>query len=424
MNRQDLEAFKLPETPGIYMFTGADGSILYIGKATSLRDRVRSYFNSDVAESRGPKVLTMISEAAGVKYEETDSVLEALVLEGNLIRKYQPKYNTDRKDDKSYNHVIITREEYPRVLLLRSKDIAQIEKGFVVRGIGSKDIRYIFGPYPHGLALKQAMKLIRKIFPYRDGCIPYPEITEKKKAAAKGCFNFEIGLCPGVCNGTMSKKEYQKRIQHIRLFFEGKKSKILKELTGDMKAYAKNKEFEKAVSVRNMLFCLEHIQDVSLLSRTYMQESFRNTGTRIEAYDIAHISGTDTVGVMVVVEDGIAKKADYRMFRIRSATPGSDTGALEEVLNRRFKHTEWAMPDILVMDGGVAQKNVAERILQGLAVKIVSVVKDEHHKPSKFLGEKKVVQEFKNDILLANSEAHRFALKYHHKRREIGMFEG
>lgn len=427
MNRQCLAKFKLPDTPGIYMFTGDGGVILYIGKATSLRDRARSYFNSDIAASRGPKVQIMLDEATGIKYEETGSVLEALVLEGNLIRKYQPRYNTDRKDDKSYNHVIITREEYPRVLLLRGKDIVQIEKGTPVRGIQSKNIRYTFGPYPHGLALKAALKLVRKIFPYRDVCTPYIDRSKKEKMTVKGCFNFEIRLCPGVCNGTISKKEYRRRIQHIKLFFEGKKSKILKELAIDMKAYAKNKEFEKAAAVRNMLFSLEHIQDVSLLSRTYMQESFRSSGARLEAFDIAHISGTGTVGVMVVVEDGIAKKSDYRTFRVRSATPGSDTGALEEVLDRRFKHVEWPMPDIIVMDGGVAQKNVAERIVQmakkGAAVKIVSVVKNIRHKPSKFMGDKKTLLEFKNDILLANGEAHRFALKYHHKRREIGMIE-
>jgi excinuclease ABC subunit C len=423
MNRQDLSTYKLPDTPGVYMFMGGrDDTILYIGKATSLRDRVRNYFSTDIATTRGPKVLTMIAEATGLQHIPTDSVLEALILEGNLIRKHQPVYNTDRKDDKSYNHVIITKEEYPRVLLLRSKDLAQISKGSSVRGLSLKDLRYIFGPYPHGTALKQALKLVRKIFPYRDTC------THKQKVTAKGCFNFELGLCPGVCAGAMGKKEYQKRIRHIKLCFEGKKSKILKDLARDMKTYAKKHQFEKAAEARNALFSLEHIQDVSLLSRETMQESFEtHTPTlRLEAYDIAHIRGTDTVGVMTVVEDGNAKKSDYRMFRIRNAVAGSDTHALTEVLTRRFKHQEWPTPNIIIMDGGIAQKNVAERVVKSLNLKdisIVSVVKDERHKPSKFLGNKKTIEDNKGGILLGNSEAHRFALQYHHQRRAKSAFQ-
>lgn len=402
------------------MFTGTKGAILYIGKATSLRDRVRSYFSTDIATTRGPKVLAMIAEATGIKYILTDSVLEALILEGNLIRKHQPLYNTDRKDDKSYNHVIITKEDWPRVVLMRSKDLAEIAKGVSVKSISSKNLRYIFGPYPHATALKQALKLVRKIFPYRDTC------TRKKKA--NGCFNFEIGLCPGVCIGAISKKEYQKRIQHIRLFFEGTKSKILKGLERDMKSYAKKHQFEKAAEARNILFSLEHIQDVSLLSRDTMQESFEHhTPTlRLEAYDIAHISGTDTVGVMTVVENGIAKKSDYRMFRIRNTVAGSDTHALHEVLTRRFKHNEWPTPNMVVMDGGIAQKNIAERVINSLNMKsisIISVVKDDHHKPCTFLGNRKIIEEYKKEILLGNSEAHRFALVYHHKRRAKSMFE-
>ncbi|TSC74586.1 MAG: excinuclease ABC subunit C, partial [Parcubacteria group bacterium Gr01-1014_48] len=333
MNRQDFAQLKLPDSPGVYMFTSSNRAILYIGKATSLRNRVRSYFSTDIATTRGPKVLAMIAEAAGLRHIPTDSVLEALILEGNLIRKHQPIYNTDRKDDKSYNHVIITKEDYPRVLLLRGKDLAQMSKDNIVKGLSLKDLRYIFGPYPHGTALKQALKLVRKIFPYRDTCTPHhfqilkstvnyktPKSTppllckggsshppchlykggnsgssslyereggrdfiqfhnsEKHTTKAHGCFNFEINLCPGVCTGSISKKEYGKRIQHIKLFFEGKKSKILKDLVRDMKTYAQNRQFEKAAQTRNALFSLEHIQDVSLLSRENMQESFEPRG--------------------------------------------------------------------------------------------------------------------------------------------------
>ncbi len=412
------QVHNLPDSPGIYFFKKGN-KILYIGKATSLRDRVRSYFASDLIAVRSPLILKMIQEADSVEHQSTDSVLEALILEANLIKKHQPKYNTLEKDDKSFNYVAITKENFPRVLIIRGKELAAPRS----------PIAAVFGPFPHGLQLKEALKIVRKIFPFRDTCVPFSNLeprTYNLEPAPRPCFNAQIGLCPGVCVGAISKIEYAKTIRHIKLFFAGKKSELMRTLEREMRAFAKKHEFEKANELKRQIFALQHIQDVALLKsdnlepRTYnLQPSFR-----IEAYDVAHISGTSTVGVMTVLENGELKKSDYRKFRIRGTKFGSDTDALREILERRLRHEEWKFPDLIVIDGGVAQKNTAEKVIGELQLKIpvVSVVKDAKHRPDHFLGDQVLVSKYKSDIILANAEAHRFAIQYHRKVR--GRFLG
>src|SRR3989344_5544176 len=180
---------KIPDKSGVYFFKkGKD--ILYIGKATSLRDRVKSYLGKDLIETRGPILVDMVFQADRVEYKVTESVLEAIILEANLIKKYQPKYNTKEKDDKSYNYAVITKEDFPRVLLIRGRELEA-----KVGGVHELNIKYKFGPYPNGSAIKEGLKIIRKIFPYRDKCNP------SKGSPWKPCFNRQIGLCPGVCSG-------------------------------------------------------------------------------------------------------------------------------------------------------------------------------------------------------------------------------
>jgi len=390
---------KLPGKPGVYLFKDGKGKILYIGRATSLRERVRSYFSSDLIVTRGPLLVDMVTKARSISHQTTDSVLEAIILEANLIREHQPYYNSREKDDKSFNYVVFTNEEYPRILVIRGKDLATHTQS---------EFKCVFGPFPHGLQFKAAMKLIRKIFPFRDTCIPH---------SGKRCFNAQIGLCPGVCSGEINKEEYRQRIRNLEMFFEGKKGKLLRELERQMKSYAKSEEFEKAEALKRQMFALTHIQDVSLIRdefRTPYGSSFR-----IEAYDVAHTSGTETVGVMTVIENGEPNKNEYRMFRVRAKTAGSDTGALTEILSRRFGHPEWTYPRLIVVDGGIAQKNAAERVMReaGIQIPVVGVVKDERHRPERIVGEKKYLDDYGKAILLANAEAHRFAITYHRRRR-------
>ncbi|KKR53969.1 MAG: Excinuclease ABC subunit C [Parcubacteria group bacterium GW2011_GWA1_40_21] len=407
---------KLPDAAGVYLFKKGK-EILYIGKATSLRDRVRSYFSADLANTRGQFIVDMVGKAEKIDYFKTDSVLEAIILESNLIKKYQPKYNTKEKDDKSYNYVIITKEDFPRVLLIRGRELEA-----KVGGVHELNIKYKFGPYPNGSAIKEGLKIIRKIFPFRDKCNP------SKGSPWKPCFNRQIGLCPGVCSGEISKTDYADTIRNIKMFFEGKKKNLIKKLERQMKEFAKNREFEKAGKVKKTLFALNHIQDVALIKKSEEEivENVFSRGAvfRMEAFDVAHISGTNTVGAMVVSENGELKKSDYRKFKIRGVKIPNDTATLKEILERRLKHKEWRLPDVIVYDGGIAHRNAVLEIFkkdlgENHGMKIIGVVKDERHKPKKIIGEAEIIKKHKKQILLLNSEAHRFAISFHRQLRNL-----
>jgi len=416
----------LPETPGVYFFLNSKREILYIGKAGSLKDRVKSYFSKDLFLSRSPLIEKMVAESSGVKFQKTESVLEALILEASLIKKHQPKYNTQEKDDKSWNYVVITNEDFPRILLIRGKELNLTSEIL--------NLKSIFGPFPHGNQLKEALKIIRKIFPFLDQNIKNPH-TER--------FYQELGLAPKT-DSEEAKKEYQRIIRHIKLFFEGKKKQIIKGLLREMKKEVKKENFEKAAELRNKIFALEHIQDIALLKSNDYKLSTKNY--RIESYDIAHIMGKFVVGGMVVIENGEFNKSHYRKFRINPHTfpkfvsaklknsdiksrkgvrvkiePGiNDPAALKEIIKRRLNHKEWPMPDFIVVDGGLIQKKAAENAIKesNFDTPVVSVVKDEKHKPKNILGDKNIYEKYEEEILRSNIEAHRFTLKYHKTLRE------
>lgn len=405
MDKRQLVSKKLPDVPGVYFFLGKRKEILYIGKATSLRNRVRSYFADDIVEKRSELIEKMVREAKTVEVTPADSVLEALILESNLIRTHKPKYNTFAKDDKSYNHLVITNEAYPRVLIMRGKELTE---EFL-----EQEILYHFGPFTSGTLFREALKIIRKLFKFYDTAIP---VGKEKSKMARGRidFNRQIGLYPE----ETSKKEYMKTIRHIRLFFEGKKKTIIKELTADMKKAAREERFEDANVFKKKIFALQHIQDVALIkddARIYRDHS----RARVEAYDIAHLQGSDMVGVMTVVEAGEVKKSEYRKFKIQSVQSSNDTGALKEVLTRRLHNTQWPYPQIIVVDGSTAQKNAAEHVLRkhDVLIPVAAVVKDERHKPVRILAARKLLDMYERDILLANAESHRFVLSYHRQKR-------
>ena len=401
MNSQQLTKLKLPDTPGVYFFRKGR-QILYIGKATSLKDRVRSYFSKDLIETRGPHMVDMVFKAETVTYEATDSVLEALILEANLIKKHQPKYNTKEKDNKSFNYVVITNDALPQVLLVRGRNLtvkAELEK------IHAK---HVYGPYPSGTAIREGLKIIRRIFPYID-----------QSSVKKDNYEFyrQLGLSPDVNQENISSA-YKENIKNIELFFAGKKKKIVSELKKRMMTYAKHHEFERAGETKRQIFALEHINDIALIKDDTLTSPSNGT-FRIEAYDVAHMSGKNMVGVMTVVSDGIVQPGEYRKFIIRTQTNSNDTGALEEILSRRFRHTEWGVPDIVLTDGGLAQMNVANQVLKRyqLTIPVLSILKDEHHKPKDILGDAVLSKKYRAGLLLANNEAHRFSITFHKKKR-------
>ena len=375
MQKKDLSKYKLPSTSGVYFFKKGK-EILYIGKATSLKDRVRSYFNPDVLHTRGSRIVDMFSLADKIDFEKTDTVLEALIFEANLIKKYEPKYNIKEKDNKSYNFVCITKEDEPKVV---------IERG---RTLQFNDSKYsnIYGPFPSQDKLKTALRIIRKIFPFK---------TDK----SYGKLYSQIGLEP-------ERGELKRNIRNIKLFFGGKKKQILQKLEKEMMKKAKDLKFEEAGEIKRQIFALKHINDVALIS----EDNQNRDAFRIESFDVAHMSGKNSVGVMTVVENGAVKKSEYKKFILRDTKRGDDVGGLREILNRRLKHPEWGSPDLVVVDGGKGQINQAQKIIKNIPV--VSVLKDDKHKPKDILGNKDFAKKYKKEILIANNESHRFAINF------------
>jgi excinuclease ABC subunit C len=372
-------------------------------------------------------MVDMVFKADSIEWLETDSVLEAMIAEANLIKKHWPDYNVKEKDDRSFNYVLITKEAFPRLLVLRGRSIDVEKERAQIKA------KKTFGPFPNGSALREALKIIRRMFPYID-----------RHSLGKDKYQFyrQIGLTPDT-SSEEARVEYQKTINHIILFFEGKKAKLASQLEREMNAYAKAKAFEKAALVKKKLFALDHIQDIALIKEdvqsmnadaaTAAADSENGSATarggfRIEAYDVAHMSGKETVGVMTVVIDGEVTKSEYRKFKLDPKTGNNDVANLREILSRRLNHPEWRMPDLMAIDGGQGQLNVAEKVLAerftsgGIVVPVVSVLKDDHHKPvdilSATLGQDFIARH-KKAILLANNEAHRFAITYHRKLRRI-----
>lgn len=429
MERTNLKQFNLPDSPGVYLFTKGKGrgkKILYVGKATSLRDRVRSYFDDDLIATRGPRIVDMVTQADNVDYETVPTVLEALVREAALIREHNPPANAMGKDDKTFLYAVITDEEIPRVIAIRGKELDFKEK--MVLSAPEIPFSNAYGPFPSGYQLREALRIIRKIFPFYDTAKPIS--AQGRGVSVKGGnrhlqanveFNRQIGQYPR----NMDRKDYLRSIRNVSLFLSGRVKTLRQTLEKDMRLFAKEERFEDAAAVRGQLFALDHVQDVSLIREDHGVE---RTGPRIEAYDTAHIGGTNAIGVMVVVENGVPQKKDYRTFRIQGRggkSTNDDIASLKEILSRRLGHTEWVLPRAFVVDGGKTHKKAAEEVLKevGVGIPVVAVVKDERHRPREVIGGLRGgVSDA--DAVLANSEAHRFSLSKHRAARTRQMREG
>jgi excinuclease ABC subunit C len=424
MQKSDLHKFNLPDVPGVYLFKQGR-KVLYVGKATSLRDRVRSYFDDDLIATRGPRIVDMVTKADRVAHEPTPTVLEALVREAVLIKKYQPRANSDGKDDSTFLYAVVTKEDIPRVLVIRGKDIDF--KTRVARVALATKFKAIYGPFPSGAQLREGLRLIRRIFPFFD--TPKPVGAKGKHHLAKIEFNTQIQQYPRA----FDKKEYRKTIRKVMLFLSGRGKELRRKLEKEMREAARDERFEDATEARRELFALDHIQDVSLIKDEHRYPKNvpvgTNFGYRIEAYDTAHLSGTNAIGVMIVVKDAAPVKKEYRTFRIRgnvgrrtSYIQNDDIASLKEILSRRLNHPEWQLPKVIVVDGGRAQKKAAEKVLTEFSIKIpvVAVVKDERHRPREVIAARAAgISEA--DAVLANAEAHRFSLSLHRRARSRNL---
>ena len=411
MLSQQLKKLNIPENPGVYIFRDYQKRPLYIGRATSLKDRVKSYFSVDIIETRGPRIVDMITKAKTLTWQETDSVLEAIILESVLIKKYQPQYNVDERDDKSSYYVVITDEAWPRVFLTRARDFdAKRDAG----GLLYK-VKKIFGPYVHSGLIKEALKIIRKMFPFKD---------IKAFDVRHNSFYEALGRSPKGEDDN-SRRRYARTISNLILFFEGKKKLLQTKLQREMIAHARKMEFEEAQKIKRLIYALDHVNDMALI-KSEIHESADSplgnpnfqTNFRIEAYDIAHLSGTNVVGAFTVMVNGEFMPGQYRKFNI-SKQQNNDIAGLVEILNRRLNHTEWTYPDLIVIDGGDGQLNTAQNVLKArrISIPIVAVTKDDRHKAAEIIGNLEMAEKHKVNIIKLNAEVHRYVIKFHRSRR-------
>ncbi len=548
----------LPNDPGVYLMKDSTDDVIYVGKAKNLRKRVRQYFGSYGQSSR--KVQAMVSHIADFEYIIVENEIESLILEQNLIKEKKPKYNVLLRDDKQYPYIKITsQEDYPRVMKTRRL---------------GKDRAHYYGPFPNTTAVNQAIEIFHELYPIRDCNLN----IEKSIGKIRPCLNYFIHRCMGPCLGNVDPKEYQKHIQEIQGFLDGKNTDIYDRLQEKMEEASKNLDFEGAIKYRDGMkaldilserqkiteaasekeedviaiardvdavlvqiffirdgkiigrehFLLDHFNQESTQeiletflkqfymgtayipreilieedlvdeaiedwlsqkrgSRVYIQAPKRgekkalvtmakknaldmmvkNTSRyqkkkderllaledlqeslglkekpfRLECYDISNISGVESVGSMVVFEDGLAKKSDYRKFRIKTVQGPDDYKSMEEVLSRRFlrgqsekeeeKLSSFSLfPDLLLIDGGKGQVNIVEGVLRklGIRIPVVGLVKDDFHKTRGMVYEGKeiplkVSSRLYRLLFSIQEEAHRFALNYHKSLHKKNTFK-
>jgi excinuclease ABC subunit C len=420
MNERVKQRLKeLPTSPGVYLHKDKSGEIIYVGKAARLRSRVRQYFQK--SRSRDSKTDLLVAEIADIDWIEVESELDALFLEAELVRRYLPRYNILLRDDKSSLYVRVNmKDDYPYVSFTRRP----LDDGAT----------YI-GPFFNGPAVRKALKVLRKIFPYSTHHVLPPRV----------CLQYHLGLCPGVEENKITSKEYKKNLRRLVKYLRGGRQEISKQLEKEMKEFSSKRNYEKAAEVRNKLLAIQSLNrqiifsdkefldiskdhalnDLAALLGLYeddkpkvshsgktqgaveqrtesykeYDEGVAQTGTqqlaesssrvagsasksdrtlrsfrRIEGYDISHMGGTNTVASMVVFTNGLPDKTQYRKFAMR--LPGNDDFAhMREVMSRRFsgRHKDWAQPDLLLIDGGKGQLSSVLDVIRPLGIEVPAV---------------------------------------------------
>jgi excinuclease ABC subunit C len=348
----EIKLKELPREPGVYFHKNAKGEIIYVGKAAVLRNRVRQYFQN--SRSRDPKTEALVAEIADVDWVTVETELDALFLEGELIRRYMPPYNILLRDDKSMVYIRIDyNSDYPTVTTSRRP----LDDG----------ARY-FGPYLSTLSVRQALKLLRRVFPYA---------TQKVQGYKRATLHYHLGLDPGLEEGKTSLADYRANLRRLIAVIEGKRKNIEKELERDMKRLSKAAQFEDAARVRNQLFALRRLSQQVIFSDKEFQDISKDHALnelvdllrmeayprRIEGYDISHMSGTDVVASMVVFTNGVSNKAQYRKFKTKT-NKNDDFYNMHETISRRLREDnrkKWGIPDLVLIDGGKGQLDAAIR---------------------------------------------------------------
>lgn len=349
-----IDKLKIPHKPGVYLYKDSTGKIIYVGKALDLYHRVASYFSGKHLEKGDLKTDALVRNISAIDTIIVESELEALILEANLIKKYLPNYNIKLTDDKDYLYIKITKEDFPRIVTARKKDL--------------EDSLKYFGPFPSASTVKSTLKLLRRVFPWCAGI-------------GKPCFYYHIHQCPGPCAREISKEDYRKITNRFIKFMEGQKQQLLYELTVEMNEASEKQNFEEAAKLKKIISGVQYLTQSNRTSRYLENPNFledqrikaleqlrqalnlAKIPERIEGYDISNVQGHDAVASMVVLTNGEIDKSQYRKFKMSISGKPDDFAMHQETIRRRMTHSEWKTPDILLIDGGKGQvSSVYEQI--------------------------------------------------------------
>jgi excinuclease ABC subunit C len=396
-----------PDTLGVYLMKDASGELLYVGKAKSLKKRLSTYLGKDLAT----KTVALMSHVADIDYELCPSESLALLREAALIRQYKPKYNVSLRDDKSFPLVKITNDEFPLVFITRKKE---------------SDAAFYLGPYTSGSLLREALKIIRRSFPFRS-CRRLPE---------KACIYYRLRLCPAPCIGKISRSAYAKLMENISLILEGRADNLIKDLSRRMLVFSKEHNFEEAAQLRDQINALSSLGESKVtFNRNDELEDLKRflrlerLPQRIEAFDVSNIFGKEATGSMVSFRRAEPDKDNYRKFRIKKVEAIDDYKMTAEVVSRRYRRLveeNLPLPDLVLIDGGSGHLSAAQKELDkcGLKIPLAAIAKEEENI---YIKGRSAPLKLKSDTPALNlirrirDEAHRFAVSYHHvlRRKKI-----
>jgi len=414
---------QFPPSPGVYLFHDSKGRVIYVGKAKNLRSRASSYFVRAAAEDARTEHL--VREVYDVSYVECESEVDALLAESRLIKDIQPRFNKELKDDKSFPYLqITTHEDFPRVEITREP-----------RDRGVK----LYGPFGSAGALRGALQVLQRIFQFRTCSLDIVEQDERWRWF-RPCLLASIRQCTAPCNLRISKEEYRRDIKRLRMFLEGKKEKLLREMRDEMAAASEQLQYERAARLRDEIRMLERLDERGELDTHAQPEVFYvdpkkglaglqkvlklpETPRTIEGVDIAHLGGGETVASLVQFLDGLPFKPGYRRYRIRGVEGIDDFASIHEVVARRFgrlAEQEQVFPDLLLIDGGKGQLNAALAAFKQLGLEpplVLSLAKREEE--IFVMGRDEPLRLSRHAFALrllqyVRDEAHRFAQHYHH----------
>lgn len=386
----------LPASPGVYFHKSSSGEVIYVGKAAILRNRVRQYFQA----SRGfdNKTLALVSEIADVDWLETESEVDALFLESEMVKRYMPRYNVLLRDDKSQSFVRIDmKNEWPTVSFTRNP----LDDG----------AEYI-GPFYNAFALKKALRYLRRIFPY----------LTKPRRPGQSTLDEDLGISPRVVDGPDA---YKANLRRLMRYIKGHRADLVKELEKDMKAAAREHRFEDAASLRNKLHAMRELKrrvmfgdqesvsiskDQALRDLVYIL-GLKKEPKRIEGFDISHVSGTNVVASMVVFQNGVSARSEYRKFKV-SKQQNDDFYSMYETIFRRFSERNqksWGLPDLIVIDGGKGQLQSALKAMKerGIRLPIISIAKRNEelivHRQDSAVDVRRVISEAHEGVIVVRA---------------------